>query len=262
MPDHTIGIIGLGAMGAPMAERLLDAGHRVVSCANRSRETIERLSEQGLTEVADPAAVGAAADLVLSIVFDEQQNDTVLREGVLTTMGQGGTVLIMSTVSPGYCQTLAAEAAERGIDILDCPLSGLPAGAQAGTLTLMIGGKPEAIDRWRQTLDILGSVTPCGDVGMGQVMKVANNAMAIGTWSLLMEVRELVQQQGMDLDQFMDILNQSSGRSFVSQNFPLPPQRVPLPAMARKDLGIFLDLATAGHTPAPMIDRCVEAGSS
>ena len=120
----------------------------------------------------------------------------------------------------------------------------------------------EAIDQWRPTLDVPGTIAPCGSVGMGQVMKVANNAMAIGTWSLLMEVRELVQQQGMDLDQFMDILNQSSGRSFVSQNFPLPPQRVPLPAMARKDLGIFLDLATAGQTPAPMIDRCVEAGSS
>lgn len=261
MSEQTIGVIGLGAMGAPMAERLIDAGYHVVSCANRNREAIERLAEKGLTELADPSAVGAASNLVISVVFDEEQNDLVLRDGVLPTMRPGGTVLVTSTVSPQYCQGLAAEAAERNLDVLDCPLSGMPAGAQAGALTLMIGGNTDVIDRWRPALEVLGTVAPCGDVGMGQVMKVANNAMALGTWSLLMEVRELVQQQGMDLSRFMDILNQSSGRSFVSENFPLPPQRVPLPPMARKDLGIFLDLAASADTDAPMVTRCVEAGS-
>ena len=194
MTSTTVGFIGLGAMGEPMAANLLRAGIDVVSCANRNRGPIERLAAQGLREVANPGAVGAEADVVMTVVWDEAQNDQVLRgaEGAIAAMSPGGVVIVMSTVSPTYCKDLAAEAAESDIAVLDCPVSGMVQGAVDGTLTLMIGGADADVERCRAVLDPMGTVSHCGPVGTGQVMKLGNNAMAIGTFGLIMEVREMV----------------------------------------------------------------------
>ncbi len=264
MPKLTIGMLGLGAMGAPMAERLLDAGYPVVSAPHRNREPFDRLGPKGLHEVDGPAAVGAASDLLCSLVFDEAQNDAVLRgpDGALAAMRPGSTVLLMSTISPGYCRDLAAEARKRDIQVLDCPLSGQPAGAEAGTLTLMLGGPEEAIANARESLAVLGTVAHCGEVGAGQVMKLANNAMAIGTWAMLMEVRDMVAATGMDLERFMAILNQSTGRSFVSEHFPFPPVRVSFPAMPRKDLALCLDVGRDRSVEMPIVEGILRAGTS
>ena len=147
MSKPTIGFIGLGAMGEPMAAHLLAGGFRVLSCANRSREAIERLAAEGLEERDGPASVGAEADVLMTIVFDEPQTDQVLRgdRGALSTLRPGSVVVVMSTVSPSYCRTLRDEAATRAVEVVDCPVSGLPAGARAGTLSLMVGGHPGAI---------------------------------------------------------------------------------------------------------------------
>ncbi len=262
--SQTIGFIGLGAMGAPMAERLVERGFPVVSCAHRRREAIERLAPKGLEEVADPHDVGARSDLLITIVFDEAQTDAVLRgpEGALAAMKPGGVVLVMSTVSPGYCQALAEEASSRGLALLDCPVSGLTKGAEEGTLSLMLGGDPAAIEPHREALEVLGTVCPCGDVGMGQVMKVANNAMAIGTWALLMEVRDMVAARGMGIDHFMSILNRSSGQSFVSEHFRFPRARIALPAMPRKDLSICLDVAEQCGISMPILREILDPGAA
>ncbi len=256
----TIGIIGLGAMGGPMAERLVDRGYPVVSCANRKRETIERLAAKGLEEVPDPQEVGRRSDLLMSIVWDEEQNDRILRgpKGALAAMKPGGAALLMSTISPEYCQELSREAAKLDLHVVDCPLTGLAAGAKNGTLNLMLGGDPAAVATYREALDVLGTIRPCGDVGMGQVVKLANNAVSIGTWALLMEVRDMVAARGMELDQFMSILNESSGASFVSKHFPFPPSRGPLPAMPKKDLSICLDVAKQCGVSMPIVKEIVD----
>ena len=183
MSERTIGFVGLGAMGEPMVARLLAAGFRVISYVNRSREAMDRLAPQGLVEVASAGELGAQSDVVMCCVFDEAQNDLVLRgaDGVLATMRPGGSVLLMSTISPGYCQKLANEAAARRIAVLDCPLSGRVQGAAEGTLTLMIGGSEAAIAECEDVLGPLGNVMRCGDVGAGQVMKLANNAVVLST---------------------------------------------------------------------------------
>ena len=152
---NTVGFIGLGAMGEPMAANLLGAGIDVVSCANRNREPLERLAESGLREVENVGAVGAEADVVMTVVWDEAQNDRVLRgpDGAMAAMAPGGVVIVMSTVSPTYCKELAAEAAESDITVLDCPISGMVKGAVDGTLTLMIGGDAADIERCRAVLE-------------------------------------------------------------------------------------------------------------
>ena len=264
MTVTTVGFIGLGAMGEPMAANLLGAGLDVVSCANRSREAIERLAAEGLREVDSPAAVGAEADVVMTVVWDETQNDRVLRgpQGAIASMAPGGVVIVMSTVSPDYCKQLAAEAAASEIAVLDCPVSGMVGGAVDGTLTLMIGGEAADIERCRPVLEPMGTVSHCGPIGTGQVMKLGNNAMAIGTFGLLMEVRDMVAAQGMDLETFMEFLNRSTGRSQVSESWPMPPRRIEFTGMPVKDMRRCVAAGEAVGVDMPMLERLLDAGSS
>ena len=164
----------------------------------------------------------------------------------------------MSTVSPSYCRALREEAATRRVEVIDSPVSGLPAGAKAGTLSLMVGGAEGAIERCREALETMGTIRPCGDIGMGQIVKLANNAVVIGTLGLLLEVRELVQGHGMDFDDFKAILNESTGRSFVSENMPMPPRATTSMAMPSKDLSICLSAADDCGAAMPMVKRCYE----
>ncbi len=263
MTATTVGFIGLGAMGEPMAANLLRAGIDVVSCANRNREPIERLIAEGLREVAGPAQVGAVADVVMTVVWDEEQNDRILRgaDGAMAAMKPGGVVIVMSTVSPTYCKELAAEAIETGLTVLDCPISGMVQGAVDGTLTLMIGGESDDIERCRPVLEPMGNVAHCGPVGTGQVMKLGNNAMVIGTFGLIMEVREMVAAQGMDLDTFMTFLNQSTGRSLLSETWRLPHERITLTGMPVKDMRRALAAAEDVGVTMPMITELLEAGA-
>ena len=113
----------------------------------------------------------------------------------------------MSTISPSYCQGVAKEAGERGINVLDCPVSGRVEGAVAGTLTLMVGGNEEVIDQCAEAFAAMGNAVRCGDVGAGQLTKVANNTLFISTFALLQELREVIESYGMDFKQFIEVLN-------------------------------------------------------
>ena len=113
MDNQKIGFIGLVAMGEPMVANLLNAGFQVCSYVNRSREGMDRLKQSGLEEVANAQEVARRSDIIMCCVFDERQNDAVLRgnSGVIASLASSSIVLLMSTISPGYCQALAAEAA-------------------------------------------------------------------------------------------------------------------------------------------------------
>lgn len=263
MTDDIIGFIGLGDMGEPMAARLLSHGFGVVSCANRRREAIEKLLAEGLREVENPHAVGAQADILMTIVMDEAQTNQILRgpEGALASMKPGSAVIVMSTLSPEYCQELAKEAKALDIAFLDCPVSGMRAGAEAGTLALMLGGDAATIERCREALQAMGNIIHCGGVGMGQVAKLGNNVASMATLGVLREVRNLVQAHGMELDQFMAILNQSTGRSFVSENL----ERYGLPIwghilnILNKDVALCLDVARQSGVDMPMAKQFQES---
>ena len=258
MTKPHIGFIGLGAMGAPMAGRLLGAGYRVTSSVNKNRKALEALLSAGIEEVASPAEVGAVADILMLVVWDEAQIDTILKgdNGALTSLKPGSKILLMSTISPAYCRDLVVELKPQDIAVIDCPLSGMPKGAAEGTLSLMAGGAAEDIAACRAPLEALGTVYHCGDVGAGQVMKLGNNAMFIGTLSILLEVRDTVVSQGVDFDNFLSVLNNSTGRSFVSQNIPIPEASVmPFP-MPQKDISRLLMVAKDAELNMPVLDAC------
>ena len=257
-----VAFIGLGAMGAPMAERLLDAGFAVTSAPNRSREAFDRLAKKGLVEHATAGDAARHADIFMSIVFDEKQNDEILfgDSGALAALRPGSTIVLMSTISPGYCQKVSELAGEKGVHVLDCPVSGRVEGAIAGTLTLMVGGEVSTVDRCSEVFAVLGNARRCGDVGAGQLTKVANNTLFISSFALIQELREVIESYGMDFQQFLDVLNLSTGRSWVSQNVPIPRTRMPLPSMPLKDLGIGRDLAAEMGVDVPLINQDLKHG--
>lgn len=181
--------------------------------------------------------------------------------GLLDRLAPGSTVVVLSTVSPAYCQALAQEADKRGVRVIDCPVSGRVEGAESGTLTLMAGGDDEVIDECSELLSPLGPVVRCGEVGSGQLTKVANNTLFIGMFALSQEVRDVVEASGMNVRNFSEILNQSTGRSWVSENVAIPRERRPLSAMPLKELGVCRDLAESFDIEVPVVEQVLKHGT-
>jgi 2-hydroxy-3-oxopropionate reductase len=253
MAEETIGFIGLGDMGEPMAARLLGHGYAVASCAHRRREAIEALKRKGLVE----RAVAADCDILMTIVMDQEQTDRVLRgpDGALATMRPGATLIIMSTISPAYCQALAEELRRKSIEVIDCPVTGARPRAENGTLGLIVGGEPAAVERCRAALETMGSVHYCGDIGMGMVVKLANNAIAFATGSLVLEARAFARAYGVDMNVLMGVCRSGTANSFIVQTWDWVAANLPkLMPLGVKDAQICRDAATAKAIPMPMLD--------
>ena len=246
-----VGFIGLGDIGAPMARCVLDGGYDVISCANRSREAIETLKHAGLVEADNPREVAKQSDILISMVVDEAQTDTVLRgeQGALAGLAPGAVIIIMSTISPVYCQALAEEAR-----VLDCPVSGGRPRAEKGELALICGGAQETVERCRSVLETMGTIFYCGAVGMGQVAKLANQGLALSQFRLVQEMRAMASAYGMDLDMLMDVVRNSSGASFMADNWAFfEPNWQHLAPMAKKDVDLCIAAAEARDVPVPLV---------
>lgn len=260
MAASRIAFLGLGAMGGPMARRLLDGGHVVASCVNRRREPIDALLPHGLVEAPTPreAAMGAAA--VLTMVRDAAETRAVLQgeNGALAGLAPGAAVIVMSTIDPDFSRNLAQEVAPRGLEVIDCPVSGFPFKAAEGTLALMAGGSKDAIERHRPMLERMGRIFHCGDVGMGTVAKLANNLMAVGTNRLLTEAIAFAGAYGLPQDALLEIMKSASGDSFIVRNWPaIETMREHVLRMGRKDVKLYLDAAAARPVGTLLADATV-----
>ncbi len=174
----TIGFIGLGIMGSPMAGHLQDAGYDLVTCRHRSPLPELNQSKGRLTEAGSPKEVAEAAEIVILMVPDTPDVERVLfaENGVAAGLSKGKLVIDMSSISPTATQDFAKRINELGCDYLDAPVSGGQVGAEGGTLTIMIGGPQRAFDRAKPLFDLMGkNITLVGtNNGDGQTCKVAN----------------------------------------------------------------------------------------
>jgi 2-hydroxy-3-oxopropionate reductase len=257
MPNPTIGFFGLGDMGEPMAARLLEHGFSVTSCVHRRREAVERLEAKGLIEKPNPREVAAGSEILMSVVVDEMQTEDVLRgpNGALMSMRSGSVLILMSTLSPAYCQALAGELRARGIELLDCPISGGPMGAQKGTLALIAGGNATVVARCRPALEAMGTIYHCGAVGMGMVAKLANNAVGLMTIPLVREARAMAAAYGMDMDLLMEVMRAGTANSFIVQAWKWVEAYGEKGAPgALKDLRLFQEAASAMGVRTAMLD--------
>jgi 2-hydroxy-3-oxopropionate reductase len=203
---RTIGFIGLGVMGAPMARNLLAAGYEVVAW-NRSAGPLEELAAAGARAVDGPGAVAREADVVISIVKDDAAVREVLggADGAIGGARAGSLVIDMSTVSPALARELAEEAAAREVAFLDAPVSGGDVGARDGTLSIMVGGEAAAVGRARPVFEVLGSrVTHVGAAGAGQVAKACNQVLVAVIFGGLAEALVLGSKLGVDPAAILD----------------------------------------------------------
>lgn len=202
----TIGFIGLGVMGAPMARNLLAAGYEVVAW-NRSPGPLEALVEAGARSADGPAAVAAEAEILVTILGDDAAVREVLGgpDGVIAAAPAGALVIDMSTVSPALARELAAAAGERGVGFLDAPVSGGDVGAREGTLSIMVGGEAAEVERARPIFEVLGArVTHVGGAGAGQVAKACNQVVVAVIFAGLAEALVLGSKLGADPAAILD----------------------------------------------------------
>lgn len=197
---ETIGFIGLGIMGAPMAGHLLDAGYSVVTSDHRGAPPAD-LTAKGLKAVTGSDAVAKAADIVITMVPDTPQVEEVLfgENGVASGLSKGKLVVDMSSISPIATKKFAGKINDLGCDYLDAPVSGGEVGAKAASLTIMVGGEEKAFERARPLFEKMGrNVTLVGPNSVGQTTKVANQIVVALTIEAVAEALVFASKAGAD----------------------------------------------------------------
>ena len=261
MSGETIGFVGLGIMGLPMAKNLLEAGYDVVG-HNRSREPVEELVDHGGGSADSPKEATERADVLITCLPDSAVVSELMRadEGILAGVGEGTTVVDMSTISPTVTEELAAEVSERGGAMLDAPISGGEEGAIEGTLSIMVGGESEVLDANREILEAMGgTITHCGPSGAGQVTKACNQIVVANTMQAVSEALVFAEKAGADLEAVVDAISGGAAGCWALDNRA--------PTMIRgefdpgffasyqyKDLRIATDAGEAFGSPMPITE--------
>jgi len=215
-----VGFIGLGVMGAAMARNLVKAGFRV-TVHNRSRGKVEELVRDGAHDGGSPAGVARAAEVVLLCVPDTPDVERVLfgDDGLVHGLRDDAVVIDCSTVSATATVEFAARLRERGVHMLDSPVSGGPKGAQDGTLSCMIGGETAIVERCMPVFQAIGKTfTHVGASGAGQACKSCNQMAIVGTLMAISEAFALAKKMGIDPHKVREALLGGSAQSFVLQN--------------------------------------------
>jgi 3-hydroxyisobutyrate dehydrogenase-like beta-hydroxyacid dehydrogenase len=211
-PSIKCGFIGLGSQGAPMARRMIDAGYPVVLWARREA-TLDPYRETSATFASTVAELGAQVDHVGICVFDDDDVKQVCEE-LIPAMRPGGRIAIHSTIHPDTCKALAEQAAKCGLALVDAPVSGGPAAAEAGALTVMVGGDAAAFAAARPVFETFGRlIVHLGDVGAGQHAKLINNALLAANIGLAHAALTAGDKLGVDRKTLAELLLASSGRS-------------------------------------------------
>jgi 2-hydroxy-3-oxopropionate reductase len=205
----TVGFIGLGIMGRPMAKNLMEAGYELV-LQNRSPEKAEGLAEEGnATAARSPREVAEACDLVITMLPDSPDVEAVVagEGGVLEGIRDSALLVDMSTISPVVTEELAAKVREKGASMLDAPVSGGDVGAIEGALSIMVGGSKEDFERARPLFDVMGKVaTHVGPIGAGQVVKACNQIVVALTIEAVSEALVLGSKGGVAPEKILDVL--------------------------------------------------------
>jgi 3-hydroxyisobutyrate dehydrogenase-like beta-hydroxyacid dehydrogenase len=255
-----LGFLGIGAMGEPMVRSLLKAGFPVTIAPHRRREAVERLVAEGAKEAADAAAVAAASDIVITMVPDAPQVEEVLfgERGAAKGLRAGSVAIDMSTISPIASQRFAERLAASKVGFVDAPVSGGPARAATGTLTIMVGAAPATFERVEPVLKAMGTPTLLGGVGMGETVKLVNQVIIASVMIANMEALVFAQRAGADLDAVRKVIATATGSNYLLDQW-LPKtwfagtfQGGFAMDLLRKDVAAALDAARATKYAMPL----------
>lgn len=258
-----IAFIGLGNMGAPMARNLIKAGHSL-NLFDLNKDILSELAAQGGHISASPKEAAQGTELVITMLPAAAHVRSVWlgEEGVLAGIGEGVPAVDCSTIDPQTARDVAAAAAKQGVHMADAPVSGGTGGAQAGTLTFMVGAQKALFDTLHPVLAQMGrNIVHCGDVGTGQVAKICNNLLLGISMVGVSEAMALGAALGIDTEVLAGVINSSTGRCWSSETYnPWPGIVETAPAsrgytggfgaeLMLKDLGLATEAARQAHQP-------------
>ncbi|HEX3692250.1 MAG TPA: NAD(P)-dependent oxidoreductase [Solirubrobacteraceae bacterium] len=255
-----VGFLGLGIMGSRMAANVA-AGGFPLTVWTHSDGKAERWSAQhaGTTVAATPAEVAAASDLVVSMVVDGDQVESVLcgSSGVCDGAHEGLLCVDMSTIAPTDTRRIAARLAAHGVAMIDAPVTGSAPRAQAGTLTIMVGGEAEHFERARSVLEAMGElVVHVGALGQGEMLKLINNSLGAANAAAVAEALLVAQATGVDLDALVQVTQSGSGASAQLAMKSTPMREHDYTTLFKtdhllKDVRLCLEEAQAAGVPFP-----------
>ena len=204
--NPVLGFIGLGTMGLPMSGHLARAGYRVLGF-DPAPAALSAATAQGLIACADAAAVGRDAQIVFTCLPSQQVVRATV-DALIASLAPGGAIVDCSTISPLLAAELAADAGKRDIGFLDAPLSGAGSGAQAATLSIMVGGEAALFGRVRPLFELMGrNVFHLGAVGAGQTAKLCQNLILVSTLSGVMESVALGRAVGVEPQRRLEVMD-------------------------------------------------------
>ncbi len=257
---ESIGFIGLGAMGKPMARNLIKAGFRL-TVHNRSRGAVDELVELGATAADSPAAAAGASDVVITMLPDSPDVERVASgpDGILAGLRPGTVYIDMSTIDPETTRRIGAQVKAKGAQMIDSPVGKTADAAVAGTLTLMVGGPAEVIARCRPLLDCMGTdFFHCGELGAGQTMKLLNNLLAQTLAAASTEALVAGVKAGLTIETMLSVLRTTMAwnnqLAIAMPKKPLVGNFTPgfMVKLAHKDCRLALQMVAALGVSAPV----------
>jgi 3-hydroxyisobutyrate dehydrogenase-like beta-hydroxyacid dehydrogenase len=273
MATERIGFLGLGIMGSRMAVNVAKSGRELTVWTHTDGKAARWAAEHKATAVATPAEVARASDIVVSMVVDGAQVESVLLgpggvvEGIGERTADGGEAgahssddllcVDMSTIAPTDTRRIGAALAERGVRMIDAPVTGSSPRAEAGTLTIMAGGEAADFERARPLLETMGElVVHVGELGQGEMLKLINNALGAANAAAVAEALLLADATGVDLDAFVAVTQTGSGASAQMQMKSGPMREHDYTTLFKtehllKDVRLCLEEAQAAGVPFP-----------
>jgi 3-hydroxyisobutyrate dehydrogenase len=243
-------------MGAPMASRLLSAGHKL-AVFNRTASRSEPLVAAGARRASSPADAARGAHLVISIVTDSPDAEQVLlgEDGAAAGAAAGTLIIDMSTIAPEAARRIGHRLGEKGLPFLDAPVTGGDVGAKQGTLSILVGGAPEHLERATAIFNVLGKrITHCGPIGAGQTVKACNQILCAMNMVGIVEALHLARGSGIDMARVVEALVPGAGGSWALEK--LGPRIAAgdfapgfMVRLIQKDLRIVQELASSLGLP-------------
>jgi 3-hydroxyisobutyrate dehydrogenase len=255
-----VGFIGLGIMGSRMAANLVRAGFELTVWNRTAATAQEWAARHGATVAATPQALASNSDVVISMVVDGDQVESVLLGEEGAGHGAGLLCVDMSTIGPAAARRIAARLDERGVSFMDAPVTGSSPKAEDGTLTIMAGGEQRDFERARPLFEAMGElIVHVGPVGQGQLVKVINNAVAAANTAVVAEALLEGARAGADLDALVKVIGAGSGASAMLELKQGPMRAHDYTTLFKlehmlKDLRLCLDEARAARVHTELIE--------
>ena len=260
---ETIGFVGLGVMGRPMARNLAQAGYKVI-VYDKSAEAVREAVQQGAVAGSSVREIAGSVTRLITMLPDSPDVRAVILEqgGAAETLAKGATVVDMSTISPHVTREIAEALAQRGITFFDAPVSGGAKGAIEGKLSIMVGGPQSGFEGILPVLRVLGTtITWMGESGAGQCAKMCNQMVAAMNIQAVAEALALGRAEGIDLARLHRVLKGGAANSWILENLgPLMLEKDTRPNfridLQVKDLKIVIDSAFRRNVPVPGTMLC------